>query len=185
MALQEFAEQGGHVVASDEACDLVIEHFQLPVANVTKGKKPEEFYCAGSILRVVCDPRHPLAFGMPERAPAFFTRSQAFAVVKDALPDPERKPPADVPGVRPAEAARRYPTVAPVHYADTLLLQSGYCHKPELIAGQAAIVQVRYGAGTVTLLGFRTQHRGQPQGTFRFLFNALLAPGMHQAPMPR
>lgn len=44
----------------------------------------------------------------------------------------------------------------------------------EMIADKPAIVEVQYGSGKIILLGFRIQHRGQPHGTFRLLFNAIL-----------
>ena len=43
-----------------------------------------------------------------------------------------------------------------------------------MIAGRAAVVPARVGAGRVVLLGFRVQHRGQSLATFRLLFNAIL-----------
>jgi len=43
-----------------------------------------------------------------------------------------------------------------------------------MIADKPAIVEVQYGSGKIILLGFRIQHRGQPHGTFRLLFNAIL-----------
>ena len=154
MALQEFVEQGGHLVASDEACDLVIEHFQLPVTNVTKGKKPDEFYCAGSILRVVCDARHPLAFGMPADALAtFLAGSQVYETVPSAN----------------AEDVRRFVT-----YVDRDVLRSGWLLGEQHIANKAAAVSVGHGSGRVVLLGFRAQHRAQTHGTFKLLFNALV-----------
>ena len=36
------------------------------------------------------------------------------------------------------------------------------------------MVSVKNGDGTVVLIGFRAQHRGQAHGTFKLLFNALL-----------
>jgi hypothetical protein len=35
------------------------------------------------------------------------------------------------------------------------------------------VCEVAYGQGRIVLLGFRVQHRGQPHGTFKFLFNAI------------
>jgi hypothetical protein len=50
-----------------------------------------------------------------------------------------------------------------------------------MIAGKAAVVEARAGAGRAILIGFRAQHRGQSLATFRLLFNAILTGGT-QAP---
>ena len=61
-------------------------------------------------------------------------------------------------------------------YARDGLLQSGWQLGGERIAGRGALVEIRVGRGRVVLVGFRAQHRAQPHATFKFLFNALLAP---------
>ena len=45
-------------------------------------------------------------------------------------------------------------------------------------SGRAAVAEADVAAGRVVLLGFRTQHRGQPHATFKLLFNALYRGGM-------
>ncbi|MFC1541972.1 hypothetical protein ACFL50_05940 [Candidatus Latescibacterota bacterium] len=57
--------------------------------------------------------------------------------------------------------------------AETTLPESGWIRGSEPIAGKPAIVEVSYGKGRIILIGFRTQLRHQPHGTFRFLFNAI------------
>ena len=53
-------------------------------------------------------------------------------------------------------------------------LASGYLLGSEYMNDYAAALDVHHGAGHVILLGFQPQWRGQPMGTFRILFNALL-----------
>ena len=60
-------------------------------------------------------------------------------------------------------------------YADSgSPLRSGYLIGEKYIQGRAAALDVLLDSGHVILLGFRPQWRGQPFGTFKVLFNALL-----------
>jgi hypothetical protein len=67
--------------------------------------------------------------------------------------------------------AQRARSVA--RYVDGNPLRSGWLLGPNYIAGHSALVDVSLGKGHVVLFGFRTQHRAQTWGTFRFLFNAI------------
>ncbi len=67
-------------------------------------------------------------------------------------------------------------------YARDGLLQSGWQLGGDRLAGRGALVEMRVGRGRVVLVGFRAQHRAQPHATFKFLFNALLAPSPDTAP---
>ena len=59
-------------------------------------------------------------------------------------------------------------------YPDREALMSGWMLGERTIAGRAAVIEASIGKGRVVLLGFRTQHRGQPHGTFKLLFNSIL-----------
>jgi hypothetical protein len=144
-AIRTFVEQGGSLIALDSAADWAIEQLALPVQNVLKGVGTDEFYAPGSILRVVLETDHPLAYGMPRACNAMFLNSPAFEVHEGAI-------------------VGRYPLTDP--------LLCGWLHGGEKLFGRAAIVEVPVGMGRVILLGFRAQFRAQARGTFRLLFNA-------------
>ena len=46
-------EDGGRIVAIEEATELMIEIFDLPVRNVVEGLENTDFYIPGSLLRTV------------------------------------------------------------------------------------------------------------------------------------
>ena len=56
-------------------------------------------------------------------------------------------------------------------------LLSGYLIGEKFMNGKAAALDVQLDAGHVILLGFRPEWRGQPFGTFKVLFNAILSAG--------
>lgn len=168
-ALQEFVEQGGTLVCMDQSTNIVIDHFNVPVENLVRGKPSEEFFCPGSVLRLSMDTSHPLGFGMPEWYAGYFARSQAFAIKEAANKDDPRDP------------ANRFPATVVSRFSDTVVLESGWIRGEELIQDQAAIVDVEYGKGNIYLLGISVQRRGQPHGTFKILFNAILASALEDA----
>ncbi len=168
-AIREFVRGGGTLVLLDHASELATEALGVPVRlievprRLTGGREereravvgasePEPLYAPGSILRVLVDARHPVAFGMPDTAAVVFTNSVTF----------------ELPSASPVHVIARYPASA----GDILL--SGYLQGGSAIAGQAAAVEAAVGRGRVVMFGFRAQHRAQSYGTFRMLFNALL-----------
>jgi hypothetical protein len=152
LALKAFVAAGGTLVALDRASAFAIDIFDLPIRDVARGLPTDRFFCPGSILRVEVDPSQPLAYGMSAHTAGFFGFSSAFEVP----PSPDL-----------STAAR---------YGDGNLLVSGLLEGAPVIAGRAAVVQARVGAGRIVLLGFPVQHRGESYATFRLLFNALLTP---------
>ena len=168
VTLQNFVRDGGTLVCIDSSCNLPIDHFNIPVRNVLRGKSTKDFYCPGSILRIWVDREHPIGYGSPEWISGYFARSQAFELIETSKNN--------TPNARRPEV--RYPARIVARYSDTVLLESGWMRGKELIADKPAIVEVQYGEGKIILLGFRIQHRGQPHGTFRLLFNAILSSSM-------
>jgi len=152
-ALRDFANGGGTIVALDAAADVALEHLKVNVTDGLAELSQEDFFCPGSLLRIVVDNTHPLGYGMPASATAFFVRSQGFAI-----PDA-------------GEAVAAATVVA--RYADDSLLESGWILGPEHLAGLGAVLEVPYGDGRVVLLGFRTHFRAQPHETFKLFFNSL------------
>ena len=153
-ALREFVEQGGTLVALNQASDFAVEQLGLPLRDVTEGLKRTEFYCPGSILRTILDTSQPIAKGMPRESIAWVEDSPVFEI-KDEK-----------------EAAARVRVVARYPDAGTPLL-SGWLLGAERIRGKAALVDVSLGKGHVYLFGFRPQYRGQSLATYPLFFNAI------------
>ena len=146
--LKEFVSNGGTLICFDGGCNLPIKQFKLPVRNVLDGVKSSEFYCPGSIVALEVDNKSPLAFNLPNKLPAYFINSSAFAATGD--------------GVR---------VVA--RYAKENVLLSGWLLGEDRLRGQIALAEVPLGKGRVVLFAFRPQHRGQAWATLPFIWNAL------------
>ena len=150
-ALRQFVLDGGTIVALNEASRFAVQSLLLPVRNVLEGVPDEDFYAPGSIFRLELDPGHPLTRGLPPKGVAWFENGPAFDVLDSSV----------------VRVIGRYPTDP-----DQVLL-SGWALHPERVAGRAALLEVRQGAGRVILFGFRPQYRGQSLATYPLLFNSL------------
>ena len=166
--LKRFVEQGGTLIAMDHATDYAIDQLGLPVRNVLRNLDSQQFYIPGSLVRIDVENDDPIAFGMRPEATAFFVESQAFSVI----------PPA---GEGERRADRNVDVMA--RYAQDDLLASGWeLGANQYLAGRAAALRAPTGRGSVVLIGFRSQFRGQPRGTFKLLFNSILYSTMKQPP---
>ena len=153
-AIDAFVRAGGTLVAFSSGTDFAIKQLHLPVKNDLEGVARRDFFSGGSIMEVTTDPAHPVMAGMPAKAAVFVDGSPAFSTL---------------PGFEGAVLASYAPTGSP--------LLSGYLLGEKFLQGKAAALDVRHGRGHVVLLGFRPQWRGQPFGTFKVVFNAVLFAG--------
>jgi hypothetical protein len=153
-AVSAFVRGGGTLVCLDGSSNFAISRLKLPVVNALAGEAsgPQglRFYAPGSIFGVLLGrggEGSPVTAGMPDSFQVYFENSAAFTVSG------------------PARALATYPPQA---------LRSGYARLQERLDGKAALVEAPVGSGRVILFGFRPQFRGQTQGTFKLLFNAVL-----------
>ena len=154
-ALRAFLQDGGTVVALDQASLFAISDLMAPASVVIGGRGNRDaqaasrFSAPGSIFEVEMDRTHPLASGMDSVAAIFFESSPLL----DAAP-----------GGRAIASFRR----------EGSPLLSGYVQGAELMAGRSVLIEAPVGSGRVILFGFSPQHRGQTNGTFKLLTNAIL-----------
>ncbi|MGQ9619295.1 MAG: M14 family metallopeptidase [Candidatus Aminicenantia bacterium] len=151
--LQKFVEEGGKLICTGDSCNFAIDILKLPVVNILKDVKPEEFYCSGSILRIECDNENQIAYGMERESFGFFEYSPAFNII---------------PSYGKNEKAKSI-----VKFPEDSILVSGYIHGEKLIFNKSAVVEAEAGKGKVILYGISVIHRGQTHGTFKLFFNSL------------
>jgi hypothetical protein len=143
--IRAFIQEGGALITLNSAADFALKSLHLGVENVAAGKRRQEFFIPGSLLKVIHDPSHPIAFGYDRDAAIFFRRSPVFAAGE-------------------GHSVIRYPSHS---------LLSGWVTGEELLVNRSALLDVPFGEGRVILIGFPAQYRSQSHGSFRYLFNAI------------
>jgi len=163
--LQEFLEQGGHIITIGSATELAY-HLDLPVEDalvekVGDGKTEplpmEKYFIPGSILQVKVNNENPLAYGMPEKVNVYFNRSPVFSLL----------PEASFKGVEPVS-----------WFEDEEPLMSGWAMGQQYLKGGIAVLDAPVGKGRLFLCGPEITFRAQPHGTFKFLFNGIYYSGL-------
>ncbi|MGD9344557.1 MAG: M14 family metallopeptidase [Candidatus Aminicenantes bacterium] len=143
--IKDFVRRGGTLITLNSSAQFGIEFLHLGVRDCVAGKDRKEFFIPGSILKVLNDSDHPIAYGFGRDTAIFFRRSPVFAVNE---------------GVSVA----KYP-------ARPFL--SGWVNGEDFLVDKSAIVDIPYEKGRVILFGFPVLYRGQSHGTFKYLFNAI------------
>ncbi|MFQ6109656.1 MAG: M14 family metallopeptidase, partial [Candidatus Aminicenantales bacterium] len=158
--LKKFLEEGGTILAIGSST-CIGYHFGLPIADALVERqrdgteKPlprEKYFAPGSILRAEVDSSHPLAYGIPEEVDVFFRSSPVFRLLPEAL----------LKGVK-----------AVAWFGQGNLLRSGWVWGEHYLNGGVLVVEAKVGKGKLFLFGPEITFRGQPHGTFKFLFNGI------------
>jgi len=162
--LEAFLDEGGTIITIGSSTSLAY-HLKLPIADALTEKLPdgterrlprEKFYLPGSVLQAKVNNLHPVAFGLPELVDVFFDNSPAFRL----LPEAQLK------------------NVRPVAWFDSASpLRSGWALGQHYLEGSVAAIEAEVGRGKLYLFGPEILFRGQPHGTFKFLFNAIYLGG--------
>ena len=160
--LKEFLKEGGTIIAIGSSATAMAGHLGLPIADHLTQKDAEgkertlgrdKFYVPGSVLQAKVDTASPLAWGMGETADVMFSGSPTYRIGKDAK---------DLKRV--------------AWYADKTPLRSGWAWGQEYLADGTAIIDATVGKGRLVMCGPQVLFRGQPHGTFKFLFNGIVGP---------
>src|SRR5699024_10176750 len=150
LALEEYTEAGGTLIAFDKASNFVIQQFGLPLRNAVSGLSETEFFIPGSLIRSVVDTENPRAWGMQDTVSASFSRSFAFEITEQSKEGEG--------GTEDIADAPKAPVDVVVSYADSSLLMSGWAvGEDKYIADKPAMVRVPKGDGQVVLFAFRPQ----------------------------
>jgi len=156
--LQAFLEGGGSVITLGRSSTLLIDKFAAPFKDGLQGTKREEFFCPGSVLRVLVDNANPIGYGLKEDVDSYFAGAMALEPVSSAKLQ--------------ANNVVRYPK--------DNILRSGWLTGESFLANKIAVAEVKLGKGRMVLMPLKVQQRAQPYATFKLLFNAILTSTVDQ-----
>jgi hypothetical protein len=158
--IKQFVAAGGAVVTVGSSTSMA-GLLGVPLANALTEKGPDgeeraltrdKFYIPGSLMKAHIDNTNPLAYGMPETADVFFDNNPVFRL--------------------PAEAKAKGETPV-AWFSGKETLDSGWALGQQLLDGATAVVEAKQGEGKVFVMGPEVTFRGEPDGTFKLLFNGL------------
>ncbi len=155
-----FLKGGGTVLTIGSSTNLA--YFAgLPIKNALLEKQQdgterqlssEKYFVPGSILEAKVNTSNPLAHGLPDRVDMTFSRSPVFRMLPDG--DTSR--------------------IHPVAWFDTPdPLRSGWAWGQHHLEECISVIEGNVGQGKLFLFGPEIAFRGQPHGTFKFLFNGI------------
>ena len=160
--LKKFLEDGGTIITIGSSTNLAY-HLGLPlmdklVEKTSSGEEKElpreKFYVPGSVMEVKVDNSTAVAAGLPEKVDVFFDESPVFTLGADAA----------TKGVK-----------AVATYDSPHTLRSGWAWGQQYLDKGVAIAEAQVGKGKLYMFGPEITFRGQPAGTFKFLFNGIYA----------
>jgi hypothetical protein len=151
--LREFVDQGGHLLCIGSSALNIARQLKLPIQSALVDEKgvalpSTKFYIPGSLLRAKLN-AGAITAGMGDSVDVMFDNSPAFRLEHGAS----------------ADVVALYDSAKP--------LRSGWAWGQESLKDAAAIVDVPLGKGHVVLYGPEILFRGQSDGTFKLLFNAI------------
>jgi hypothetical protein len=154
--LRAFLQDGGTIITIGTSANLAT-HLDLPIGNhmVDDNGRPlrmEDYFIPGSLLEARVDNTRPVAYGMDDHEILTFSRSPVFQLESGA----------DAQGVR---RVAWYDSATP--------LRSGWAWGQEHIQGGLAAIEADVGDGKLYIYGPEVLFRGQPHGTFKFVFNGI------------
>ncbi len=158
--LKQFLNDGGTIVAIGGSISMG-SHAGLAIGDKLVDESGrhlpgEKFYIPGSVVQIKLDNTLPIAYGMSDRVDAFFDDSPVMKLLPNATQQ----------GVKP------------VGWFDTdQPLRSGWAWGQEYLKDGVAMAQATVGKGQLFLFGPEILFRGQPHGTFKFLFNGIYLAG--------
>jgi zinc carboxypeptidase len=159
-AIKKFLEAGGTVLTIGSSTNLGY-HAGLPLTNaliertgegIERPLSRDKYYIPGSLLQVSVDNTNPLAYGMPDKIDVFFDNSPVFRL----------KPESSLKGVNPV-----------AWFDGDKPLRSGWAWGQKYLQDGVAVIDASVGKGKLFMFGPEIAFRGQPHGTFKFLFNGI------------
>jgi len=163
--LKAFLEAGGRIVTIGGSTALA-RHLDLPVTSHLMERTPdgavrplprERFYVPASLLEVDVDTTAAVTYGLSGKTILMFDESPVFDLETGAVLSGQLRPLAWFSSATP--------------------LRSGWAWGETYLQGGVAAAEAKVGRGTLYLFGPEITFRGQPHGTFKLLFNAILNAG--------
>ena len=159
--LVEFMQEGGTIITIGSSISMArhagLEVFDYLVDDEGEPLGEEEYYIPGSVLQVRVDNTLPISYGLPEWVDVFFNNSPVLRLSSRTAGQ----------------------VVKPVAwFTSSTPLRSGWAWGQQYLNGGMAVAEARVGEGHLFLFGPEIANRGQPHGTFPFLFNGVFLAGV-------
>ncbi len=150
--LKEMVKSGKILVFMDESCNYAINKLKMPVTNIMEDNN--KVTCPGSYLRAEVKDSQ-LTAGLGGSVAVFFRESPTFETFLPNAADESRS--------------------TPLVFGERDLLLSGWLDGEEQLVRKSLLVDFHKGRGRIILIGPDLIYRTHSEGTYKIMFNSLLA----------